>query len=466
MRTPAVTVSSGSAIRVNTLDSARPQPLRVGLILLPLLYLPLFVSPQTWSLNALYLVGIPFAEDGFAIHLNVLIPAMGCLALLSAFRLNRSLVRFLVFAFVWLTIGFTSGMVSDPSFSNFLFFIQTVTPFFALLVGYTAVRDTADLATFVKRSAWVSTGFIAVLWLMLVKDFGVRGLIADRLSVIQELSAVIPQFRNYYPVCLIISANFALASYLFARAEPFTLAALAAHASFLPLCWSRSAFLGFVVSMTVQLVIVFKVGKGYSAGRALVFGAMAAGLLAVLFACVGTTVSERLDEGDATQLEAADGRRWEFLLAGLDRSWESPLFGDRFVPSMDATPFGVEYETKRLFLAHNQYVDLVLRGGYPFLAAFTMLVFGTVRRCGHFIRVSARQQSPIVFIFAVATLASLLAMLVGANFQLYFVQAQTAVPFFFLVGLIYRVCPISKPNKLQPGGTTRIATATLGECAF
>ncbi len=404
----------------------------------PLLCLPVFVGPSSGKLNIVYAFGVNAGADELDVHLNILVCAAGAGALVLTAGVHRKVSLFCAFATVWLLCSYVAGMAIEARSENALYFAQTLIPVFAVVAGNLTVRTAADAGRLVRLLTTTTATVLCLLWVHVLLRFGFSGLLADRMRAIHDLAVLVPQYQNYYPFCVVISFNFALARYFYARRslEPFLI--LAAHGLLLPICWSRTAVLGLAVSAAVQWALLAARKEGSSGRGAVLIGCAALGL-PVLAGSIGVGIADRVESLGVTDVEDSDHRRLEFLLEGVERSWRRPLFGDRFVPSWDDARNGKDFEVQRLFLAHNQYVDLALRGGWLYLLAVGAIMVGAARRCWWVLWRGMRHRRGPVAACASAVLGILASLAVGSNFQLFLIQLQTATPCFFVIGLAYRL---------------------------
>jgi hypothetical protein len=410
--------------------------LRFVFFSLALLAIPVFVGATDGAVSLMHFFGREFDEDGFCVNINIIVPLFGIVVLLFSQRLPRLLVGYVAFIVAWLTLSLVAGLLEEPSVYNVVFYIQTVLPLFAIFAGYVMVPQSRDLDAVCKLLSLSMIIFIGFLWFIVLSEFSLGTFLYDRNVVMKYVAAGIPQFRNYFPASAVVVFNIALAKYIFddsKNQEVHTFALLALFL-FFPLCWSRTALLGFSLSLVVQIGMAMLYGQSRAWNKSLVFIVAAAFLLPLVLAKFGSTVSSRA--GDATV--DSDMRRLQLFKDGLNQSLHYPMFGDKFVPKADVLAGGQEVLIKRLFPAHNQYIDFLLRGGYPFLLAFLALMMDVFCTSFYGVRLGQAQGRGDTVALCAAVFTIYCAYAIGANFQLYFIQLQSAVPCFFMTGVMFR----------------------------
>lgn len=409
------------------------RPLR---ILLPLAYLPLFVGLPGFSFPLLHLLGVSVNRDSVNVSFSIAICMSGALAWF-AFRTPRDISRYLWFSIAWLGLSLASGLAASYSTANILFYVQTLIPIFAMPFGFRLIRGPADIDRFTASSGAVGAIFVVILVVTFLMNYGIVQLLTDRIAVMKDVAYAIPQFKSYYPNTVLATFSFALSRYLFAKnTGRVTTLCLVLHGAFIPLCWSRAGLLGFGACMFIQLSIAWLRSGVLSKQRAIVFIALFSIAIPVAIAKLGSTLSSR-DDVHAVD-NYSDQKRLDLFLEGLDRIASNPLFGDRFIPELEKQVMGESVEIKRLFGAHNQFIDLALRGGVVYLVFFVFFLVSILRRCR---RLMSRRLAIVddrFFVVGAGAFSFLLATALGANFQLYFIQLQTATPFFMVLGIVIK----------------------------
>ncbi len=113
----------------------------------------------------------------------------------------------------------------------------------------------------------------------------------------------------------------------------------------------------------------------------------------------------------------------------------NPLFGSGFapIPWQELSPLVKTLPPNLLFPAHNQYLDLGLRGGVPLLFAFAWIALASARLAWRGLRLS----NPIGSAFAAGALAMLVPTLaVGNMYQDNFTQPFPAFLLWYILGTL------------------------------
>jgi O-antigen ligase len=435
-----------------------------ALLILPLVILPLFVCLPNGELPILHLFGYYINRDSISLNLNVIHCVYG-VVLLCSHRLDRRLAYFLVFSVAWLGASLVCGLTYEFSLTNVAFYVQTVLPMFAIPYGYYLIRKERDVERVIHFASATMAIFLCFLTVVVMLRFGATSLLFERLRVMAELEYALPQFKSYFPIAVQFTFSLALAEYLFGNPAGSRVAflILSAHALIVPFCWSRAGLLGIVFCGLVQFVLTVMIGKSAYIRRALGLAVAGALMLPVLFAQMGTTVSSRTDVADLNN--DSDIRRLELVIEGAQRIYERPLFGDMFVPSWDERVGGEDIDVKRLFGAHNQYIDMGLRGGILYLIVLGALVYSTLVKARKLTRFTMSNVPRSYLVLGAASCSYVLATLVSSNFQLYLIQLQTAVPFYLMIGVTFRtwrlaMTQMATNSQRMPGRPVRVPVAT------
>jgi len=281
-------------------------------------------------------------------------------------------------------------------------------------------------------------------------------------AMLYNISHGFPQLLNSFPFTLVVTFNLALGSYLFGKAKSnkSVYAAICIHLLYFPLCWSRSAFLGLAMSLVIQFT--FAAVRGFRENRSkMATIACTICILAPLTEfTIGTTLGQRLRENQKdSMITSASEKRPKLAKEGMGRAMSNPLFGEHFTPSYERPVFQQvrppvalsqsakaaqskaikeKVKVKRLFSSHNQYVDLLLRGGIPFclmvVVFFTRSLWSSYRLSRH----PAGEGQPLHAVIAIAAFSCIPVVAVCCNFQLYLIHILTASPLFLLMGLMYK----------------------------
>lgn len=429
-----------------------------ALMLLPLAVLPLFICLPNGEIPILHLFGYSIQRDSVNLCLNVVHCVFG-FVLFFCKPLDRQLAYFMFFSFVWLFASLLSGLYVEYDPTNMAFFIQTVLPIFAIPYGYYLIQRENDLEKVIRLSTRATAFFLVTLTLVIMWRYGPISLITDRMRVMQDVELAIPQFKSYYPVAVQFTFSLALAQYLFGTSansrSVFVL--LLAHGLFIPLCWSRAGLLGIAFSAAIQFMIAAKLRRSTYYQRAAAIMAAFGLVLPLLFSHMGSTVSSRTEVAEIGN--DSDHRRLEVFIEGTQRVCERPLFGDMFIPCWDERVGGEDVDVKRLFGAHNQYVDFALRGGFIYLGVILIMLYLTYSKARFLTRQNGVAQKPEYLVIGAAACSYIVATLVSSNFQLYLIQLQTAAPFYVMMGITFRVWRLAKHQSMTT--KTRLHTAGL-----
>ncbi|QDV75186.1 O-antigen ligase family protein [Botrimarina mediterranea] len=425
-----------------------------GGLLLPLAYLPLFVGLPTLSVPILSLLQIPMSRDSLNLSFSLAISAAGFYFWFSGWS-GKSICRHINFCLLWLTASLTAGIYIEPSKENLLYYVQTLLPIFAMAYGWRLIRTRDDIPRFIRIASATTSFFIIALTISTVHNYGLVRLTFDRISVMKEIAYAIPQFKSYYPMTVLATFSFALSHYLFSRdGSNYAKLWLAAHALFLPLCWSRAGMLGFALCGAIQLLYAATCDRGRGMQRAVVALVVFAVVLPVAVLKMGSTFGARTDVHSVDN--KSDRKRLELFIEGCERIAARPMFGDMFIPSWEERAGGEEVDVKRLFGAHNQYVDLGLRGGVVYLVAVCMLFWKAICQCRRLTSRRARALSHNYMVVGVGSMSFLIAALIGSHFQLYFIQLQTAVPIYLVVGITHRCYALATAELRSASGMRNV----------
>lgn len=138
-----------------------------------------------------------------------------------------------------------------------------------------------------------------------------------------------------------------------------------------------------------------------------VLGGGVAGFL-VLRAILGGVIGERTETGST--FDASESVRAGLAEQALARIGERPFFGDAFVPFSKILAGGEQAEFARPFPAHNQYLDIALRGGVLAAVVMVMLLVMFARRSW---RLARRSPDPNVAAFHAGLLGIIAAAAAG-----------------------------------------------------
>lgn len=391
--------------------------------------LPLFFDPTTRSLTLLNI----FQEDtssvaNGAIHLSaplVVLVASG--RLLGLLREGRSLWipgRGAVLGLSLLyTFSIAIGLTAGAGLVGLAFYVQTMLPLIVFLSVLRPMTLSSVSRVIVASSA---VTLAVVLAVAVLGAGGVRG--GGDYGSLDSLVAVIPQFRSYFSIVPAVGIAFAIAGWNQHRKLSMLFLLLCAMA--VPTMWSRTGLAMMGVSLGVAFLA--RPGAMTKATRTLLGGLL--GLGAVLYAVfsVGTGLIGERDASGST-LAASGESRSALALEAVGRVLSSPLVGDSFVPYSDVLAGGTRVELARLFPAHNQYLDVSLRGGVLALVLILVLLVGSGVRSWRLSRTEPGDSDSARF--HAGLLAIICSVSLGNLTHLFLVQPWSGVLVFALMGI-------------------------------
>lgn len=418
--------------------------------------IPLYVNTSTAKFNLPALITsvnpAVFFESGLNIHFGIVTTAIAAVIALISLLVKRSLrlhpeVPFVVGLFFCFSFSVLVGQFFEPGVLNIVFYIQTLIPILAFFIGaYYPVS---------RRLVLYSLKLIVVcntLVLLLVYTFLLgavsRGLFQGLSAFVRELAIVIPQFNDYYPFAFVISLSLNIAWLIGARtgrSKVLWILCLLVHAAYPPISWSRTGLILAALVVMVHLTIYLwaRVRSPMQMMRKASTVVMASvGIIAMTsIVMTASTIRERISSESV--IAGSDSRRIELAKEASVLILESPLVGRMFIPDWGQAADGSKREVRRLFGAHNQYLDYGLRGGV--FALIFMLITFVVSGWRNFRRMQSISLSHEVVIARNAWMASVFAILLGNNTQLYLVQAFTGTLIWFLTGTMARLNGKSSP---------------------
>lgn len=313
-----------------------------------------------------------------------------------------------------------AGLISGAGVLGFLFYAQTILPLFAWYAAATGrIRPRTASIAVVGATAVMLLGVVGVA---LRSTGGIQG----SYGVVSALVWAIPQFRSYFPFIVMCGLAFAVSGWDMHRRLSLSVIALCGLT--LPLMWSRA---GLVV-MAAAFCVAFWARPGRSSHATRFFlGTLGAIVLgAYAWESISSGVLAARAEVGSTAAASGESR---LALAGqaFDRLVHSPVLGDMFVPYSSTLASGVQADFARLFQAHNQYLDVGLRGGVGavVLTVGLLVVFG--RRAWRL----RRSPDPAVASFHAGLLGVVVATSLGNMTHLVMVQSWSGALLFALLGV-------------------------------
>ena len=402
--------------------------------------LPLFLSAST-GLTLLQPGGGRFSEEEGGLSVQISLVLIGVLAGLAWVcrtatkrppvpLFGRGLVAGLLLLYtlsIW--VGFTKG----AGLLGFAFYAQTIIP---LLAWYAAA---ANRITPRAASLTVVGCTLAALLYVIAVGVGSGGLTGSY-AVVETLVRTIPQYRNLFP--FIVVCGLALAITGWNQHRKTSIGLFAAAVLTLPMTWSRTG----VAMMAIAVSVAFFARPGRASTTTRMLLGILGGILLGTYA-LRTVLSGVLGERQSvgTTLEASGETRAGLATEALDRIAGNPLLGDTFVP--ETSVLVSARDSAHLFPAHNQYLDIALRGGVLALVLTVVLLFVFARRAWRL----RRSPDPQVAAFHAALLAIIAAVASGSFAQLYLIQPWTGGLFFALLGVSSACMSGDEPEVSQRG---------------
>ncbi|MDG4831444.1 O-antigen ligase family protein [Solwaraspora sp. WMMD1047] len=359
--------------------------------------------------------------------------------------------RLIGWLFFLYTAGIVIGVALGGGLNAIVFYIQTITP---LLAWYAVTTRQVNIRKVCRVVIVATLGCLLLVHATVIYHSGAT--LLGNESVERVLTAGIPQYRNYFPFIMV--CGLALAVGCFRAHRRSSIALITATVLALPLLWSRT---GLAMLFLAAAVAYFAQPRQVSIPLRLAIGTIGglAGLALLVPLVSRGMIGERGEESAKLSAE----NRVDIFRNGFDRLVHSPIFGDSFRP-LDLGPDAGELSNMVLFRAHNQYLDIALRGGVPAaLLAITLLILFSVRAW----RIARQSPDRDMAGFHAALLGITAAICVGNFAHLFMVQPWTGGLFFALLG-ISSLCPTppsgrhgSSPGIIPPAGTdtTRPMTA-------
>lgn len=406
-------------------------------LMLVVVTLPLFVDPFDGELTLTRLVtGGTSTQSNGAIHVSVVvIVTLAGVAFLRRLGTKPQPLagrRIIVGLMLLYTVSIIVGLTVGAGALGAAFYLQTILP---LVAWYAAAVGGLD-----PRTASVAVLRPAVITMCLIVGAALvySGTIYGTYNVISVLVSAIPQYRSYFPIIPACGVAFAVAGWSLHPKTSIVMIALAGVS--LPLMWSRTGLVMIVVAF--GLAFLLRPGRATHATRILIGSALGAvvGFYA-LRAVLGGVIGARVSVGSTA--EASGESRIQLALGAIDRIVARPVFGDAFVPYSNVLAGGTEVDLARLFPAHNQYLDVALRGGIVagFLVVALLFVFG--RRS---LRLALRSPDLHVATFHAALSAIIAAVAIGNMTHLFMVQPWSGALFFALLG-VSSACPSTMVDR-------------------
>lgn len=320
-----------------------------------------------------------------------------------------------------------AGLLVDPGRLNVVFFIQTVVP----MVGFFVGTAMAESARTLRRAFWLfaTTSAVSISAILaLAVRYDVYSGVIERAN---HLARAVPQVRDYFPFLAVAALALTVALW---RSETRPLRRLVLtlllvmQLGYYTVNWSR---MGILMLLLVLLVTV-ALSRGLGRHRKLVLGGLAV-LVVLGLTAVSAVIAERWRRGEFGH---SDSRRVQYATTAIEKIAGSPVFGRMFIPDWERDPFpDRKLRVRRMYKAHNQYLDYGIRAGLPAMALLGILLWRVAR---DFLPMLFRTRGSPTGTLLAGIAAALAALLVGNLTQLFLVQAQTGALAWLLLGAASR----------------------------
>lgn len=456
------TLGAASAPATDFRSSFRPAPYSLGpfgrvlvAVYVMAIGVPLFIYPthHITNLNLIWDPSNPARADLQPLRVHWAVGMAGLFVLYLILRLIRlerpavpprsSLIAALLACFA---IALLSGFSSNPSPLNLVYFVQTVVPivgFFAAAAFVGSIRRARTLCFLLLGATVFSVAGIMLLALH-------YDVFSGDLAAANRLARAIPQVRDYYPFVVAVALALALA---LVRSETRVAVRLSIWCgilillSFYAVNWSR---MGMVMLAIVVIPPFFSRFRNSSKMARYRWSLVAIILLATVLAATQFGI---MRERFTHSLSASDNRRVQYAVDAMKIIASHPLIGRGFFPEWDHDPFpNRDLRIRRIFRAHNQYLDYGVRAGLPPLLVLVVIIFAV----GRDVRKSLKGAAPDSFRrhLLLGLASALVAAAVGNLTQLLLTQAQTGSLAWLLVGITVNV------TRLGDSDTPERSTAT------
>jgi O-antigen ligase len=294
-----------------------------------------------------------------------------------------------------------------------------------LIIPITMAAASVPRARFLTTTSLLLSGFLSILY-----SLGYSILKAEPGERIQG-------FMGHYMTqagLLLLFLCAALSFFLFSRewTRWFWGAAIPLAGFCLALTLTRSAWVGFAVAAAF-ILFLYK-------PKALILIPVAAGILFLL----SPQQMKRRALSIFSLSNYTNQLRIQYLKAGIKIIGEKPLLGtgpDTVDMVFQDPKYGLSGEARTNVHLHNNIVQIAAERGIPTLLAWLAFVVST------FISLLAllKKREPVVFPYAAAAGASLLALFTAGLFEYNFADSEIAVLFLYLIAL-----PFAAEKVVQP----------------
>jgi len=338
---------------------------------------------------------------------------------------------------IWLyiyasAIALLFGLIRYFSVNAILFFLQSISPPLIIFIGiYLARKQRAKQYAFT-----FILGGAVTCWGLIIQSVISRG-VADtiRLPMIDHIGPFyIWGLRDYFPLVLAYVSILGLALF-YQRQLGWKMFVLIILPTIfvLPLVWSKGAVATFLVALLLLLLFtLFK--RQLNARILLTFALLTLGILLLFLSPVQTIFVQRiLSDFETQNVKSLESRqdRWQYAFT---KTLQRPFTGIGFVPELDSEDLASGSSSPRVFLSHNQYIDIAFKAGLLGMLPFFILLVSILKSLYYFFR-----KSNMRFEIGLVTgvMAGLIAILFVSNmFQINFSQPYTGIIIWMSLGLV------------------------------
>lgn len=385
--------------------------------------LPIYVTAGSPFLSVAGTAFSSFTLGGFSAHWSLLIgPAtLLWLGITGRFRVPTFHLPAVGTALAW-WLAFCSGLAIlflDPgNLVPLLGLAQILLPVSMLYVGLAI--GYAGLGMALLRRLFL--GLLAFQGVLIMSNW-----VALLANQSHSVALRFPQFLTYYPGVVAFGV---LVAWSQRKRSPILVILFLGSAVFLaPTIWSRLGLGTLLIAFMFYGLAPSSLNEGGGLRTQIVgrlFRAISACVLigVIIVTALAGTLGQRI-LGKSSVLETG---RTSLMLEALARILQSPLYGDAGQALSDRADFGgYEGQGLKLFPAHNQILDLGIRGG---LVAVALGLACTLALIFLALRLIRRSPSTEGLVGA----GSICIVLFASLSDLYFSQAVTASPAWLLIG--------------------------------
>lgn len=343
------------------------------------------------------------------------------------FRFRSSHILFFLFIFASIVATVIGQFLFGFAWRNVLFFGQTVLPIIGFFLATIYVKDliTARRSFYMILIATVLTCLAIIVQSSL--DYGIFFNIPPTASV-RIWNFYIHGARDYFPLVIAVIVSIAIGLFLnFGQTTNFEKALLIVTfllgSAVLSITWSKGAFLVWLVA-----TLVFVSRKFFSLNLRTIGLIIFAICMIPLVIAKNPTTIDRMFEffigGDLTSITA----RMDYWQEGFRFVMANPIIGVGYTPQITNVA-----GASRIFLSHNHYLDMLIKGGIISLVPF-LLLMGFILFASH--RLTGRSR-PFQKSFGWSIIVPFALVVFMSNmFQSNFIQPYSGIFLWFLGGFV------------------------------